>query len=346
MSDEEDLANDTWVQPDDPLLKVAECRTMVFLEPHWLSKVAYEKSGQQEHDADPEVYWDLAYLFDEFRALENHLSSGKFVDMFKRMAIQEDLTSHLHLRGTTERCFVFLKRNALTVFMLLTIIESETLTSLSNPLCTLTLTRQGALDVNCCSTRLLIMWPFQVADKTRKDHKAELAMNYLKSIAVKCTGLAYEHGGVDIDTGSNLAVTSGGCVVGLQEYAMNLHASVARSWRIQWDSMAPLLTTEWQSEQLPLLDVVTFLACAAKSRRKQQKKAWDKQRSGTEFEKLKGIVILFLRNVLHLFIWGTYMSQVDVYNQQVPSRRMSGRLIGLKHQLCFFGKSFKNSPEK
>lgn len=107
MSDEEDLANDTWVQPDDPLLKVAECRTMVFLEPHWLSKVAYEKSGQQEHDADPEVYWDLAYVFDEFRALENHLSSGKFVDMFKQMAIQEDLTSHLHLRGTTERCFVF-----------------------------------------------------------------------------------------------------------------------------------------------------------------------------------------------------------------------------------------------
>ena len=229
---------------------------------------------------------------------------------------------------------------------MLTILESETLTSLSNPLCTLTLTRQGALDVNCCSTRLLIMWLFQVADKTKKDHKAELAMNYLKSIAVKCTGLAYEHGGVDIDTGSNLAVTSGGCVVGLQEYAMNLHASVARSWRLQWDSMAPLLTTEWQSEQLPLLDVVTFLACAAKSRRKQQKKAWDKQRSGTEFEKLKGIVIVFLRNVLHLFIWGTYMSQVDVYNQQVPSRRMSGRLIGLNHQLCFFWKEFLKFPRE
>ena len=43
MSDEEVATDDVWVQPDDPLLKVAECRTMVFQEPDWLSKVAYEK---------------------------------------------------------------------------------------------------------------------------------------------------------------------------------------------------------------------------------------------------------------------------------------------------------------
>ena len=74
MSDEEVATDDVWVQPDDPLLKVAECRTMVFQEPDWLSKVAYEKLIPQE-PANPEVYWDLAYVFDEFRAVENHLTS-------------------------------------------------------------------------------------------------------------------------------------------------------------------------------------------------------------------------------------------------------------------------------
>ena len=172
------------------------------------------------------------------------------------------------------------------------------------------------------------MWLFQVVDKTRKDRKAELAMNYLKSIAVKCTGLAHEHGGIDIDTDSNLQVPSGGCIIGLQQYAVNLHSLVARSWKLQWDSMAPLLTTDWQSEQLPLLDVITFLTSARKFRRKQGKKPWDRQRSGIELAKVVGIFIGFLRNVLHLYLWGFYLLRADPspYNQQVPSRRMSGRL--------------------
>ena len=104
--DDEDATDDVWVQPDDPLLKVAGCRTMVFQEPDWLSKVAYEKVLPQE-PADPELYWDLAYVFDEFRDVENHLTSGKFVKMFKTMAIKEELTTDLHLRGTVARCSCF-----------------------------------------------------------------------------------------------------------------------------------------------------------------------------------------------------------------------------------------------
>jgi len=168
------------------------------------------------------------------------------------------------------------------------------------------------------------MWLFEVVDKTRKDQKAAVAMNYLKSIAVKCTGLAHEHGGIDIDSDLNLQVSSGGCVVGLQQYAMSLHSLVARSWKLQWDSMAPLITTDWQSEQLPLMDVITFVTSAGKSRRKQGKKAWDRQRSGKELAKIRTIFTGFLRNVLHLYIWGFYLYRVDPYSLQVPSRRMSG----------------------
>ena len=137
------------------------------------------------------------------------------------------------------------------------------------------------------------MWLSQVVDKTRKDRKAELALNCLKSIAVKCTGLAHKHGGIDIDTGSNLQ-----CWIATICSELALHSLVARSWKLQWDSMAPLLTTDWQSEQLPLLDVITFLTSAGKSRRKQGKKAWDRQRSGIELAKVRGIFTGFLRNVL------------------------------------------------
>lgn len=166
---------------------------------------------------------------------------------------------------------------------------------------------------------------FKIVDNARVDGKKELAFSYLKFISSKITAFAHSNGGLFLQWhNQRLQVNSAGCFTNFRQVVESIHLSVSRAWATQWDSMNSIITCKWD-EDAPFLDVLVFATQALQFRRSQQKTSWAKTRSGEELRTLQESLKSTMRNVLHLFIYGEYANQHNLYNEQVPSRNMRMR---------------------
>lgn len=81
-------------------LTCTDTRLLVFTESGFFSRVAYE--------CGDDVYWDISYLYDEFRDRTQHkdLTSKGFVKLFKDTAVALKKPKTLHLKGQSDMCSV------------------------------------------------------------------------------------------------------------------------------------------------------------------------------------------------------------------------------------------------
>ena len=85
-----------WNPPNDPVLKVSLCKTLVFnvQTENWPGKVAYQQGNL--------IWWDLSYVIEFSPEVFNEGVSKSIVSM-KDLAVKLDMQDHLHLRGMTAR---------------------------------------------------------------------------------------------------------------------------------------------------------------------------------------------------------------------------------------------------
>lgn len=188
--------------------------------------------------------------------------------------------------------------------------------------------RTGAdtlLSVNCANSWLVLSVLFKIVDTARIDGKKELALSYLKFISSKLTAFAHSNGGLFVNWhNQRLQVNSAGCFTNFQHVVERIHVTVSKAWATQWDAMRSVISCAW-NEDLPFADVLVFATQALRFRRAGQKSSWAKNRSGDELRDLQESLKSTMRNILHLFIYGEYASQHNLYTEQIPSRNMRVR---------------------
>lgn len=188
--------------------------------------------------------------------------------------------------------------------------------------------RTGAdtlLSVNCANSWLVLSVLFKIVDTARIDGKKELALSYLKFISSKVTAFAHANGGLFVNWhNQRLLVNSAGCFTNFQQVVERIHVTVSKAWATQWDAMRHVISCAW-NEDLPFVDVLLFATQALRFRRAGQKSSWAKNRSGDELRDLQESLKSTMRTILHLFIYGEYANQHNLYTEQIPSRNMRVR---------------------
>ena len=99
------------------------------------------------------------------------------------------------------------------------------------------------------------------------------------------------------------------------------HMALLHAWGSQWNSMLHFLSCSWEEPQHPFMDILLFVVLAAKTRRAQNKQPW-KRVSASLLHLLQLSVITALHDILHIFIWQTYLPGHVDDQGHIPSRRM------------------------
>ena len=126
--------------------------------------------------------------------------------------------------------------------------------------------------------------------------------------------------GSRISAGSfGLTVTSAGMVSGFQTVCRQHHNMIAESLGNEWYQMreSGFLTVIWSDDgELRFGDLVVFVMCAKRSRKKRRCKAFGAM-TAQFFNELTGAVLRCLTEIVHVFIWSN-LSQFT--NKQIPIR--------------------------
>lgn len=161
-------------------------------------------------------------------------------------------------------------------------------------------------------------------DKARRPDKEETLQRYVQDMVSVALRQAQVSNGLDLRVGDhgNLAVSASGSVRGLQAMANRCHKSASEAWKLQWASMVQsrTLTTEWESLQLPLVELVTFAFNVAKARRRAEKHAWAGKASAFLQDVRAGVISLLAAAMLRAVV--SHMRVYDCYNAPVPSRQL------------------------
>ena len=118
------------------------------------------------------------------------------------------------------------------------------------------------------------------------------------------------------------------------------HKNIFDSWGQQWNAMFAngVLTCDWQEEtdEMLLMDLISFLFTVAKARRAAQKAAWA-GKSKTLLDHLQLGVLRLLEEVL-IADAVDYMSSgvANVYDLPIPARVLPGRTMAFVGLLYLF----------
>lgn len=134
--------------------------------------------------------------------------------------------------------------------------------------------------------------------------------------------MAYRHGGFAVPCGEHeLVISPTGCVTNFRDIVQATHGTLLHAWGSQWNSMLHSLSCSWEEPQHPFMDILLFVVLAAKTRRAQNKQPW-KRVSASLLHLLQLSVITALHDILHIFIWQTYLPGHVDDQGHIPSRRM------------------------
>ena len=170
----------------------------------------------------------------------------------------------------------------------------------------------------------MIFFILDLLDKSRIQAKDQFLTEHIRKLVLETLSVAHAERGMSVMVGEmgELQITQAGNVVGFQSMLEAFHRSTMLSWMGQWNSMlaASIVGTEWEAESLPLMDVAMFLFTVVKVRRRQSKGPWQ-EKSLDARKKLVNALVKVLENSLVKALV-SYMQCNDVYNADVPSRRL------------------------
>ena len=157
------------------------------------------------------------------------------------------------------------------------------------------------MDINACSTRLVLHWMRQSCNKTVSDDKSaffvdrvRFALNYF-TLTFDAPPIGFT---IALDGQPSLSVNGAFSVCNLGQVVQGVHTQVELAWKSQWDSM---VQTPWSAQVLPLDSVVHFAITVERVRRQQNKTPWRKG-SANLLEKLQNGLMDFLAYALELSI--------------------------------------------
>ena len=162
------------------LLTVADTDSVVFSEGQLaLSPVGYRKKSD---DGNGPIYWDLMYVYDQLARLSmaTVVSSHKFMQQVAAVVESSGVSvDELHLRGKSSRRFLLKP-------------------SLNNSCFSIILSgvpgRPGALNANCATSRVLLLYMASLVEHSRIPEKANFAIGHFKSICEKAVSHAHALG--------------------------------------------------------------------------------------------------------------------------------------------------------
>ena len=140
---------------------------------------------------------------------------------------------------------------------------------------------------------------------------------HLTSLASR---VAVSSGGFRISAESfRLAVNAAGMVSGFQSVCRQHHNMILEIMANEWCQMreSGFLTVIWSDDgELPFRDLVVFVMCAKRSRKKRRCKPF-RPNTARFFNELTEAVLRCLTEISHAFIWGN-LSQFT--NKEIPIR--------------------------
>jgi hypothetical protein len=166
------------------LLTGADTVSVVFNEGQLaLSPVGFWRRGD---DGDGPIYWDLMYVYDQLArtSVATVVSSHKFMQQVAAVVQSSGVSAdELHLRGKSSRlCLLeepkqLLKKNCCF---------SICLSGIPG--------RPGALNANCATSRVLLLYMASLVEHSRIPEKANFAIGHFNSICEKAVSHAHTLG--------------------------------------------------------------------------------------------------------------------------------------------------------
>lgn len=188
--------------------------------------------------------------------------------------------------------------------------------------------RPDLLNVNCASTRLVLLFFVTLLDKSRTPAKDEFLLGRIKDLVWQtCSQANSSPGGLQVHIGDLgvMVLQPSGQVVGFQHLVRLYHASICKSWKLQWDSMveSQCLHSAWSDNDtgVGFVDLIVFIFTVAKERRRQRKDSWA-SKSQQLLRLFAMSLVIFLESAL-LDSIVDYMTSNDCYSCPLPSRRLS-----------------------
>ena len=188
--------------------------------------------------------------------------------------------------------------------------------------------RPDLLNVNCASTRLVLLFFVTLLDKSRTPAKDEFLLGRIKDLVWQtCSQANSSPGGLQVHIGDLgvMVLQPSGQVVGFQHLVRLYHASICKSWKLQWDSMveSQCLHSVWSDNDtgVGFVDLIVFIFTVAKERRRQCKDSWA-SKSQQLLRLFAMSLVIFLESAL-LDSIVDYMTSNDCYSCPLPSRRLS-----------------------
>ena len=130
------------------------------------------------------------------------------------------------------------------------------------------------MDANVASSAAVIAWFMSVIDLAQLQFKVDMAKAFIKSLGLLVISQCHNLGGMhlsfcDID----VSLDSHGAVHNLATAFQALHKSVGQVCKDLWSHMKSdgLVTSDFDSPQLPFLDVLTFITMFFRYRRLRKK---------------------------------------------------------------------------
>lgn len=188
---------------------------------------------------------------------------------------------------------------------------------------TATSVRPGILNANVASSAALIAFFMNVIDLGRKQFKVDMAMGFIKSLGLLVLDQCHTLGGMQLSfCNMDLTLDSHGAVHNLATAFQVLHKAVCQVCKEEWSHMKSdgYVTADFDSPQLPFLDVLVFVTLFFQYRRHKKKR----QMSSDYMDKLKASIITFLADALHSYVFTVYARSNQMYAQQAISRKRWG----------------------
>ena len=157
-------------------------------------------------------------------------------------------------------------------------------------------------------------------DSCRIEQLFDATLEKIAHLTSLASRMAVSAGGFRISAESfRLAVTAAGMVSGFQSLCRQHHNMILEIMANEWYQMkeSGFLTVIWCHDgELPFRDLVVFVMCAKRSRKKRRCKPF-RSHTARFFNELTEAVLGCLAEIVHAFIWGN-VSQFT--NKEIPIR--------------------------
>lgn len=278
---EDDPVTPVPTRPSTHIVAAASKQLVFSNDSFFPAPVAYQVEQCQD-----QLYWDVMYIFDQFK-IRVPVKSSKMMVMLKELASSKGYLGFKSIH--------FRRRQSSTM-----------------------------LQANVVSTSLVIAWYMSLIDSSRLDTKIDYGKECLKNLSSVIMQFCRSSGGFGFNVdGFDVSVDALGFVTNFAGVPGS-HQTSLQHWSRTWDHLNECghVMTKWEDTRWSLCDVVLFSVFFQWSRKKRSLRQCG-TKSDRKLSCLQDELVLVLTDCYHQYIWQEYATRNNVYNRRVPSRQLA-----------------------